>query len=146
MSATNRYINWTSVGFTPSGGTLTTITGVTRVKIDESGSPEAFAGDGDQYATTVAVPMRAVTAEVDTGDAAALATVAVGTVGTLVATLNDALNGSATGGGAKLHTLVNAVLVDKGKDGSHGKYAAKTLKFVSFSSDGTTNPLTVSSV
>jgi hypothetical protein len=123
--STKRYMNWTGVSFTPQGGTLTAITGVSTVAIDNGGSLIKFSGDGDRFNTTV--------------DLAIVNTWPVGTVGTVVATHNDAKNGVGTG--AITYTLTNAVLSKRPLSGAHRQFGQGTITFECFSSDGVTNPL-----
>ena len=142
MSATKRFLNWTGVTFTPVGGTPTAITGVTSVAIDSGGSLLKFAGDGDRYNTTVVNDFNDPTITVQAADLAAIRANPVGTVGTFTATHNDAKNG--TGSGSITYTLSNAVIAQTNVKGSHRQFGQGTLVLSSFSSDGVTNPLSVS--
>ena len=108
MAATKRFMNWTSVTFTPLNGTPTPITGVTSIQIDTGGNLLKFAGDGDRYNTTVVNDFNDPTVTVHTADLGTITGFPVGTVGTFTATHNDALNG--TGSGAVTYILSNAVV------------------------------------
>ena len=142
MSATKRLLNWTGVTFTPVGGSPTVITGVTSVSIDSGGSLLKFAGDGDRYSTTVVNDFNDPTITVNAADLAAIRANPVGTVGTFTATHNDAKNG--TGSGSITYTLSNAVIAQANVKGSHRQFGQGTLVLSSFSTDGVTNPLSVS--
>ncbi len=142
MSATKRLLNWTGVTFTPVGGQPTVITGVTSVAIDSGGSLLKFAGDGDRYNTTVVNDFNDPTITVQAADLAAIRANPVGTVGTFTATHNDAKNG--TGSGSITYTFSNAVVAQTNVKGSHRQFGQGTLVLSSFSSDGVTNPLSVS--
>ena len=72
MSATNRYMNWTGVIFTPAVGSPITITGVVDVTISRGGNPEMFKGDISVFPQVVAVPDRMRTITVTSGDVDAL--------------------------------------------------------------------------
>ena len=72
MPATKRFMNWTGVAFTPSGGTATPITGVTSVAIDTGGSLAKFSGDGDRYNTTVVNDFNEPVVTVQAADLAAV--------------------------------------------------------------------------
>ena len=132
-------MNWTGVSFTPVGGSATPITGVTSVAIDGGGSLLKFAGDGDRYNTTVVNDFNEPTVTVQAADLAAIRAYPVGTVGTFVATHDDARNGVGTG--AITYTLANAVIAANPIKGSHRQFGQGTLTLVAFSSDGVTNPL-----
>ena len=142
MSATKRLLNWTGVTFTPVGGSPTVITGVTSVSIDSGGSLLKFAGDGDRYSTTVVNDFNDPTITVNAADLAAIRANPVGTVGTFTATHNDAKNG--TGSGSITYTLSNAVVAQTNVKGSHRQFGQGTLVLSAFSSDGVTNPLSLS--
>ena len=142
MAASKRFMNWSLVSFTPAGGSVTVYTGVTSVKIDSGGSLAKFAGDADRYNTTVVNDMNDPSITIECADAFAIKANPPGTVGTFAATLNDARNG--TGSGAITYTAVNAVVADDSTNAAHRKYASNSLTFALFSSDGVTNPLSVS--
>ncbi len=139
MPATKRFMNWTGVAFTPSGGSATPITGVTSLTINAGGSIAKFAGDGDRYHTTVINDMNDPVVTIHAADLAAIRANPVGTVGTLTATHNDARNGVGTG--AITYTLANAVIASNTVVGSHRHFGVGTLVVTAFSSDGITNPL-----
>jgi hypothetical protein len=143
MASTNRFLNWTGVSFTPSGGAPTPISGVTSIRIDTGGSLLKFSGDGDRYSTTVVNDFNDPTVTVQSADLAALMAYPVGTVGTFIATHNDARNG--TGTGAITYTLNNAVVASQPVHGSHRQFGLGEITFTAFSLDGVTNPLSISS-
>ena len=142
MSATKRFLNWTGVSFTPAGGSPVAITGVTSVSIDSGGSLLKFSGDGDRYNTTVVNDFNEPLISVQAADLVAIRSYPVGTVGTFVATHNDARNGA--GSGAITYTLSNAVIASNSVRGSHKQFGQGSLTLTSFSTDGVTNPLSTS--
>ena len=142
MSATKRFLNWTGVSFTPVGGSPVAITGVTSVSIDSGGSLLKFAGDGDRFNTTVVNDFNEPVISVQAADLAAIRSYPVGTVGTFIATHNDARNG--TGSGAITYTMSNAVIASNSVKGSHRQFGQGTLTLTAFSTDGVTNPLSTS--
>src|ERR1051326_2537818 len=137
MPATKRYMNWTGVSFTPTGGTATSISGVTSVNIDTGGSLMRFSGDGDRYSTTVVNDYNEPVITVHAADLAAVRANPVGTVGTFTATHNDAKNG--TGSGAITYTLTNAVIASNPVQGTHRQFGQGTLTVTAYSTDGITN-------
>ena len=142
MISTKRQMNWTGVSFTPVGGTTTTLTGVTSVRIENGGSLAKFSGDGDRYATTIVTDLAELSVTVQAADLADLRANPVGTVGTFTATHNDARNG--TGSGAITYTVSNAVIAADAVQGAHRQFGQGVLTLVAYSSDGTTNPLSMS--
>jgi hypothetical protein len=142
MPATNRFMNWTGVTFTPTGGTASTINGVTSVAIDPGGHLLKFAGDGDRYSTTVVNDFNDPVVTVQSADLAAIRANPSGTVGTFTATHNDAKNGSGTG--AITYTLANAIIANSPIQGAHRQFGMGTLTLTAFSTDGVTNPLSTS--
>jgi hypothetical protein len=142
MAASKRQMNWTGVGFTPTGGSATSYTGVKSVKIDSGGSLAKFAGDGDRYNTTSVNDFNEPTVEVEAADIVALEANPVGIVGTLTATWNDAKNG--TGAGAITFTFSNAQVASINVSGKHRDFGMGSVKFELFAPDGVTNPISSS--
>lgn len=141
-AATKRFMNWSGVVFTPTGGQPTPIGGVTSVAIDSGGSLARFSGDGDRYVTTMVNDFNEPTVTIQAADLGALRANPVGTVGTLTATHNDAKNGVGTG--AVTYTLANAVVASCQVHGAHRQFGQGTIVFAAFSTDGLTNPLSTS--
>lgn len=138
MAATGVQLNWTAVGFTPSGGSLTTFTKVTSVEINPGGSLIAFAGDNDRFPTVIANAMNSPSATVTGGNIAQFQGLAPGTTGAFAATHKDARGGS---NGDIVYALANAVVQNTPGSGSHGQFGSGSITFQAFSSDGSTNPL-----
>lgn len=143
MPATNRFINISSMSFTPSGGSLTAMKGVQSVSRNHNAQEERGSGDGDFFDTFAGVVASNPSVNVEFLNIAALNGVAVGTVGTLTWTENDARNGATASGGGLIYTLANAVYQGPQTNSPHRKLATATIQFTSYSSDGTTNPLSV---
>jgi hypothetical protein len=144
MTATKRFMNWTGVSFTPTGGSSTLITGVTSLTIDSGGTLSRFSGDGDRYYTTVVNDFNEPVITIQSADLAAIRTNPTGTVGTFSATHNDAKNGA--GSGAVTYTLTNAVIATNPIQGAHRQFGQGTLTITAFSADGVTNPLSTTIV
>jgi hypothetical protein len=131
-------MNWTAVGFTPSGGSLGTATGVTSVKIDYGGNILKFSGDGDRGPSLVVNDFNEPSVEVSSADVAWALTNVPGTVGSLTATHNDAKLAS---GGAIVYTLNPCIVESPNSDGEHRQIGKAMVKFMGYFSDGQTNPL-----
>ena len=142
MAASKRFMNWTSVSFTPLNGSAAPINGVTSIQIDSGGSLLKFSGDGDRYNTTVVNDFNEPTVTVHTADLVAVSAFPVGSVGTFTATHNDARNGSGTG--AVTYTLTNAVVASNPLHGTHRQFGQGVLTLSAYSPDGVTNPLSIS--
>lgn len=138
MAATKRQFNWGPVTFTPSGGSLTTATGVTGVNIDGGGSLAKFSGDGDRFPTTVVNDFNDPTITVTLADTIWAMAIPIGTRGTLVCVHKDA---KAAVGGAITFTLINAICASNNAGGQHRQFGQTTIMFSAESADGTTNPL-----
>jgi hypothetical protein len=143
---TNRYFNVSSCGFTPSGGSLSTISGVKSISFDENPTIETEGGDFDVFDTVMAVAKIEPSFSVETLDAWGLYSVLAGSRGALVCTARDAVNGVTTGGGAKLITISNAFINKRGSNQQHRQFGKQTIGFGCISSDGATHPVAVSAV
>lgn len=141
MAATKRQFNWSGVGFTPSGGSLLSATGVTGVTIDPGGSVQKFSGDADHGPTTIVSDFEDITVTVTLADEIWANTLAIGSRGTLVATHKDAKNAT---GGAITFTLVNAVVVNTQLGGQHRQFGQATVTFNAEWADSVTVPLSSS--
>ena len=138
MSATGVQLNWTSVGYTPSGGSLNTISRVNSVDFNYGGSLLAYSGDGNIFPTVLANNMNKPKASVHSANHGITMGFTPGTKGTFTATAADALGAT---NGAVVYTLINAVVAASTAGGQHSQYGNGVLTFEAFSSDGTTNPL-----
>ena len=146
LTPSKRFVNAKTVGFTPAGGSLTSITGVRNVQCNPQATDIKGSGDGDLYNTAAGVVAIDYMVTVDTQHAALLNAVPPGTYGTLVWTTPDAYNGTATGGGGLTYTLVNAYFMGPNLTHPHRDFATASFVFHSYSSDGTTSPLSVSAL
>ena len=145
MAATKRFINVSSCGFTPTGGSAIPIKGVTSVTENYNAQEVRASGDADFFDTLGVVVSANPSVSIDFLNQAALenATILPGTTGTLTYTKNDARNGSTAAGGALIYTLVNAVWQGQTATNPHRAIGTATGMFNSFSADGSTNPHSV---
>jgi hypothetical protein len=133
MAATKAQINWTGVTFAS-----TAITRVTNGSFGMGGNLLKFKGDTNVYPTIIAAPDNEPHASFTTADVGTMMGFAPGAVGTLAATLNDALGAT---GGAVVFTLSNAVFENADTTAAHAQYGSVTGTWQAYSTDGTTNPL-----
>lgn len=142
MAATKRQKDWTAVGFTPTSGSLVTITGVTQVAMDFGQNLVKFSGDGDLYPTCVVVDLSDPTITVTAADSIAINTICAGVrTGAFTATHKDA---KAATGGAITYALSNARVMTGNNSGAHRQIGSGTISFCGESTDGTTSPLAIS--
>lgn len=135
-------LNWTNVSFTPTSGTATPITRVTACHFNEGGEVIEFAGDNNRYPVVIAQNVSRPSCSVTSGDVATLHSLA-GSVGAFTATQDDALG--VTGGGV-VWAMANAVAYTADAAGNWGAFGSGTLQIKAYSSDGTTNPLTLTRI
>lgn len=133
MAATKLQANWTAVSFN-----ATNITRVSSVGFDQGGGVNYYSGDDNVY-DIIAVqlsgkPKATITCE----DPAVLMGFSIGASGTFTATHKDA---KAAAGGAIVYLLANAVVENVSTSGAHQQFGSGSMTLGSFSSDGTTNPL-----
>jgi hypothetical protein len=146
LSPTNRYMNSSGWGFTPSGGSLTNITGVTNETYDEQISTKKEGADFDLFPTVAVADYRDPIITLETLDAFILMGVVAGASGTLVGTVRDAYNGATTGGGAKLITMSNARIQGRNQSQPYREYGKQSLVFGAVSADGATHPVAITAV
>jgi hypothetical protein len=127
---------WSAVTFA-IGNNTTTITKVTDVQIDYGVTLKGFQGDNDRYMTTKVATLNEPKATVSSGNIGILNGLA-GASGTFSATHNDV---KAASGGAIVYTLINALAGSVTASGAVGEYGQGSLPIESFSSDGSTSPL-----
>lgn len=146
LTPTKRFVNVTGCAFTPTGGSPTNITGVQSVTANPQAADVKASGDGDFYNTFGGVVSADWMATIETNEPALLNAVAIGAVGTLVWVLNDARNGAQAGGGGITYTMTNAYFMGPGHTAPHRNLATTSFTFHSFSSDGTTSPLSAAAL
>ncbi len=135
MAATRANINWAAVTF----GT-TSISRVTSGAFSQGGKLVTFKGDVDLYNTVVANVTNEPHAAFTTADVGTMVGIAPGTTATLTATLNDAKGAT---GGAVVFTLSNAVFENAQAQAHHAQFGSVIGTWQAFSSDGVTNPLSI---
>lgn len=142
MSASNLYMNWSSVTIAYGiGPTTITLKKVTDVQFPRKGKEKSFFGDADLYPTLVVSKEKERTCTIKSGALNLLSTIPEDTPCTITAILNDAKNGS--GSGAATFTLVNAILVTNTANDQTNNFGQGEAMFHAYSSDGATDPLTV---
>lgn len=133
MAATKLQLNWTGVAHGS-----TNLTRITSINFAQGGTLLDYAGDNDKFPTVIVNGVAKPTASVTSSDPAALMGIAPGTTASLSATHKDAK--LATGGDI-LYVLANAVAQNATATGAFNQFGSATGAFQSYSSDGSTNPL-----
>lgn len=137
MPGTNLYANWSPVNWNSI-----TFTKVQDCSFDWGGSLDAYSGDGDRYDTVLAALMTRCTGSITSGNTFQI--MSLGPPGSasssLVAVHLDAKLVAVQGA---QYTLANAVFETATTNGPHASWGTATARFKSFSSDGTTSPLSL---
>lgn len=141
MPKTGLNMGWSSVTITPDGGSAITITEITDVNFTRSASPKKFYGDANLFSKLIVSRELSRGCRISGGEIKLLADVPQGTPCTIVAVLDDAKNGA--GAGAITSTLVNAVCLNNPYSGRANEFGTGSLDFDAFSTNGTTDPLTI---
>ncbi len=141
-TATKRYFNWENAGFTPAGGSLIPIDGVTSVRFGTGGAVDKFYGDGDLYPSTIVYSREEPSITITSGNVAALLQLPGGTRGTFTVTLMDAVNKLSTG--AITFTVIGCVVRMLDLNGQHKQFPGPTLTIDVGAADGITNPVSTS--
>lgn len=145
LAPTNVYMNWSSVTFTPTGGSLIAIGEVADVKLGRKSQTVTWEAGTDRGPRLKARAGRMRTVTLSGADIFKfLSTVPSETEGTLVAVLNDMKNqAGGVGSGQVTVTLANCSVDDLSASGKHSSIAQGELTFSAVWSDGQTDPLTV---
>lgn len=143
LSPTNRFINPSSVSFTPSGGTLTAIKGVKSIGINPNVQVLKESGDADFFNTFAGAVSADWVIDVQFINTMSLNSVTPGVIGTFTFTINDARNGAVTGGGAMIYTISNAVYDPGNMSNPHRQMSTASAQFHTYSTDGTTSAVAV---
>ncbi len=136
MAATKVFVNWSGVEF---GSTA--ITQVTTGSFGYGGKLIKFKADVSVLPTVIAAKDIEPHASFTTADAGVMMGFTPGSVGTLTATLKDALG--ATGSDCTF-ILSNAVFENADTQAQHAQWGTITGTWQAYSTDGVTNPLAVS--
>lgn len=140
---TNRYMNVGPVNWTPSGGTLVTLTGIKSASYDEGAQSLKESADFDIFPTVGGVNYVEPKITLESIDAFALYATVAGTFGTLAITFRDFKNAATVGGGAKIVTASNAWLETRPVSAQYRQLATQTQTFQTYSTDGSTHPIAI---
>jgi len=146
MPGSGAYVNSSAWSFTPNGGSATALPRCKDWSLPRGISRIKESADFDHFWTLNVCDFEDPQVSLTTLDPFAMVTVSASALGTLTGVVRDANNGAVSGGGAKLITLTNCGLSDESGSGSHRQYARGTYTFCSTSTDGVTNPLSISAI
>ncbi len=145
MPRTKHYMNWKDVTVVyGSGPTTITLTEITDIAVQRGEQWISFKGDGNVFATAMALADSSRSVRITGGDVGKLLTIPKNTVCTVNFKLYDAVNQSASGAGTLSFVLSNAVFLGNAPGGGQNQYIMDSIQFQAYSSDGTTDPLAVS--
>lgn len=148
VTPTNRYMNSGAWGFTPTGGSLTNLTGVKSASYDQGISTKSESGDFDVLPTAMANDFMDPKITLEFLDAKAMTYGASGVParGTLVGTVYDHFNkGTASGGGFTI-TFINSQMITASSSHPYRDFAKKSLAFGGISADGSTHPVSIAAL
>lgn len=143
MAASKRLMNFSSVGFTPAGGSLTVITGVQSIALDPNVEVLKASGDSDYYNSFAVAVSEDPQVTITSNQAALLDGVVEGAIGALTFTLNDARSGAGVAGGAKIYAISNVIYRGASRNAQHRQLTTVSYGFDMFSADGITSPIAI---
>ena len=144
MARTKHYMNWKSCTIVHgSGPTTISLTEITNVEFMINDEFVQFKGDGNIYATVMALANSTRGVRITSADLGRLSvTIPHNTPCTVTVICHDVVNGA--GDGALTFVLANALKQTIAPGGAQNVILTDTVTFMSYSSDGTTSPLTIS--
>lgn len=146
MAATNRYMNVGPVQWTPTSGTLVTVSGIKSAQVNDGFETLLESADYDLYHTVGGVTMTAPTITLRSIDAFSLAATVGGQTGEIDITFRDFYNGATASGGAKKVAMIPSFLGQRSRDAEYRQLATQSLTFMSVSTDGATNPIAITAL
>lgn len=143
---TNLYMNWTGVVVTPTpydgtSATAISVGGVVDVQIDGKSVQESFYGDARKFARLIRNTAKTRMIKIVGGEIEKLTSIPEDTPCTVVAVLNDAING--TGVGAITFTMTLGLRQDLPIGGQNNKFARGEVTFNAHGASNDTDPLTL---
>lgn len=139
MAATNLYMNWSGVIYTPGAGSATSFTEVVSISCDFGSDKQSWSADADTFAKLIVTRMNRRVVTLTCGAVNQLMNVVKNSPGSLVFILNDALN--VLGTGAITFTLANCIPIETPLSGSHNQFGGGTITFEGYAANGTSDPL-----
>lgn len=130
----------------PTSGSAITIDGVKKVHLDPGISQKTEGADGDAWATAVFNDFNEPVISIETINPYALAAVSPAERGTLAYSIADAANGVAATSGGKQVTITNTFIRSLPIEHAFREFGNASITLGAISSDGTTNPVTVTSL
>lgn len=142
LAPTNRFMNWSGLTFAS-----TPILGVKRCSFDSGIQDLREAADNDAGTTIGLVVAINPTFSFETINAAVLLSSSAGIRGVFSATLNDANNKAAVGGGGYTFTTNDlSYMAQRSTQGDFNQLATETVTINTVWIDGVTNPVTISGI
>lgn len=144
MARTGLYMNWKGWTVTHgSGPTTITLSQITDVQVQRGEQWVSFKGDGNIFATMMALANSTRAIRITGGDVGKLLTIPKNTVCTVSGYLYDAKNQTTSGSGTLNISLANACFEGNAPGGGQNQFISDTVQFTAYSSDGSIDPLTV---
>lgn len=144
MARSKHYMNWKNWTVTHGAGPTTiTLTEITDVQVQRGEQWISWKADGNIFATDMALAGSTRAIRMSGGDVGKLVTIPRNTVCTVAGYLWDAKNQSNSGSGSLSISLANACFEGNAPGGGQNQYISDTVQFTAYSSDGSTDPLTI---
>jgi hypothetical protein len=141
VTASSLYMNWTGVTVTPLGGSAMPLKEITDIDVDRSSEMKRWYADAAKFPLALSARNKTRKITIRGGAINLLSAIPEDTPCTVVGILNDLNNGITTG--ALTITCINAIVASNPFKGKNNDFGTGDLTFEAFSTDGTTDPLTI---
>jgi hypothetical protein len=142
MSASNVFLNWSSVTVAYASTTIT-LTGVTDVHVDGRSVQLAFYGDARQFPRILRNVQKTRKVTIVGADVNKLLSIPEDTAVTITAVLDDALNGHASSSGALSIVASNAKRETSPFSGKNNQFAEGSVTLNCDGGAGDTDPIAI---
>lgn len=141
MAKTNVYFDFADVVVTPQGQSAINLTETTQIKVMRGDELDEWQSAGHRFSTVVVNTRSSRGCSIQGGDVNKLTAIPSGVPCVITGTILDAKNGD--GEGAIGFTLNNALIQDTSFGGAARKFGGGGADFLAFSTDGNTDPMTL---
>jgi len=146
VSPTKHQMNVVALAFTPAGGSSTPLKGVKSATLAPNPVELSDSADNDYFMTVQGLIGLDWKVMLEFNQQSEFTTLTPGVIGTLVYTLPDFVNGVLVGGGGFTVTVINAVYVPGDYVNAHRTLGTQGPHFSTYSTDGTTSPVSFASL
>jgi hypothetical protein len=144
LTPSKRFCGWANAKFTPAGGALTPIPGLTSCSYTKNPKTLMIDGDLDMYDTAGAIVGFKPQFKIATNKPGILDTISG--PGEFSIERWDVENGGAAGGGGVSYTVANAIFVPDDQSNAQRAEGTGSATIMFISPDGVTNPVAVAAL